>query len=347
MRGHRTQSGARRPATLHLLPTLWFRNTWSLGRRPRPKPSLSARRRHPPASLPRSDRAHAQPASWAACKAEDSAQLLFWRERDQQRAAVRLRLIASPLRQGRDQRVHRPRPSPRRSTRGAPAPRLAALPICWRSSSGESASIVLRLSAGGLPWGHGGAQGAGRRRRSLWIARPPDREADQYYATVGPADAERRRQIDGECARRSPACCGASSSTTMTSHRWLPVSTTSTPAPPERHTSATRPGITCTRRSLSMPDKWEYPWFAAWDLAFHYGPLSLVDPEFAKEQLELLLQDALHAPQRPAPRRMSGTSATSTRRSTPWAALYVYEREAEISWRGATTSSWRAYSIGC
>jgi hypothetical protein len=42
-------------------------------------------------------------------------------------------------------------------------------------------------------------------------------------------------------------------------------------------------------RVLSMPDKWEYPWFAAWDLAFHTVPLALVDPEFAKEQLWLLL----------------------------------------------------------
>ena len=42
---------------------------------------------------------------------------------------------------------------------------------------------------------------------------------------------------------------------------------------------------------LSMPDKWEYPWFAAWDLAFHCVPLALVDPEFAKEQLILLLRE--------------------------------------------------------
>ena len=40
-----------------------------------------------------------------------------------------------------------------------------------------------------------------------------------------------------------------------------------------------------------MPDKWEYPWYAAWDLAFHCVPLALVDPEFAKEQLVLLLRE--------------------------------------------------------
>ena len=42
---------------------------------------------------------------------------------------------------------------------------------------------------------------------------------------------------------------------------------------------------------LSMPDKWEYPWFAAWDLAFHAIPLAMVDPEFAKRQLDLLTRE--------------------------------------------------------
>ena len=42
---------------------------------------------------------------------------------------------------------------------------------------------------------------------------------------------------------------------------------------------------------ISMPDKWEYPWYAAWDLAFHTLALGLVDPDFAKEQLELMLRE--------------------------------------------------------
>ena len=41
---------------------------------------------------------------------------------------------------------------------------------------------------------------------------------------------------------------------------------------------------------ISMPDKWEYPWYAAWDLAFHTVPLSIVDPDFAKHQMELILK---------------------------------------------------------
>ncbi|HWC98623.1 MAG TPA: hypothetical protein VG456_17810 [Candidatus Sulfopaludibacter sp.] len=42
---------------------------------------------------------------------------------------------------------------------------------------------------------------------------------------------------------------------------------------------------------ISMPDKWEYPWYAAWDLAFHAVPLALIDPEFAKDQLVLMLRE--------------------------------------------------------
>jgi hypothetical protein len=41
---------------------------------------------------------------------------------------------------------------------------------------------------------------------------------------------------------------------------------------------------------ISMPDKWEYPWYAAWDLAFHVTALTLVDADFGKEQLELMLK---------------------------------------------------------
>jgi hypothetical protein len=49
-------------------------------------------------------------------------------------------------------------------------------------------------------------------------------------------------------------------------------------------------------RLFSMPDKWEYPWFASWDLAFHCSPLTIVDPELAKEQLWLLLFEQFQHP---------------------------------------------------
>ena len=44
-------------------------------------------------------------------------------------------------------------------------------------------------------------------------------------------------------------------------------------------------------RVMSMPDKWEYPWYASWDLAFHCIPLALVDPHFAKSQLDIIVRE--------------------------------------------------------
>ena len=49
-------------------------------------------------------------------------------------------------------------------------------------------------------------------------------------------------------------------------------------------------------RVLSMPDKWEYPWFAAWDLAFHTVAICLIDPDFAKEQLWFMLFEQFQHP---------------------------------------------------
>ena len=84
---------------------------------------------------------------------------------------------------------------------------------------------------------------------------------------------------------------------------------------------------------ISMPDTWEYPWFAAWDLAFHCAPLSLVDVDFAKEQVELLLRTRYMHPngQIPAYEWNFGDVNPPV---TPWAALWVYEREAEIRGEG-------------
>ncbi|HZW87764.1 MAG TPA: glucosidase, partial [Myxococcaceae bacterium] len=77
---------------------------------------------------------------------------------------------------------------------------------------------------------------------------------------------------------------------------------------------------------LSMPDKWEYPWYAAWDLAFHCIPLALVDPDFAKEQLILLLREWYMHPngQIPAYEWAFGDVNPPV---FAWAALRVYQIE--------------------
>lgn len=65
------------------------------------------------------------------------------------------------------------------------------------------------------------------------------------------------------------------------------------PAPPKSRTEGRNSDWTHlhARDILSMPDKWEYPWFAAWDTAFHMIPFAMIDPEFAKHQLTLFLRE--------------------------------------------------------
>jgi hypothetical protein len=67
----------------------------------------------------------------------------------------------------------------------------------------------------------------------------------------------------------------------------------SQPPPPEQRKHGRDVGWThlYNRDVISMPDKWEYPWYAAWDLAFHMVPFARIDPQFAKEQLILLLRE--------------------------------------------------------
>ncbi|MCB0015561.1 MAG: hypothetical protein KDE34_26785, partial [Anaerolineales bacterium] len=81
---------------------------------------------------------------------------------------------------------------------------------------------------------------------------------------------------------------------------------------------------------LSMPDKWEYPWYAAWDLAFHCLPLVIVDPDFAKRQLELLLRVWYLHPngQLPAYEWAFGDANPPVH---AWAALRVYQMDAQLT----------------
>ena len=116
------------------------------------------------------------------------------------------------------------------------------------------------------------------------------READEFFATVIPPELSR----DAANVMRQ-AIAGLLWSKQFYYYvvkDWLDGDAGLPPPPAER-----RKGRNHEWRQLynadviSMPDKWEYPWYAAWDLAFHCVPLALVDSEFAKDQLTLLLRE--------------------------------------------------------
>jgi hypothetical protein len=73
---------------------------------------------------------------------------------------------------------------------------------------------------------------------------------------------------------------------------WLKGDPTQPPPPAERRHGRNSEWVHLNNADvISMPDKWEYPWYAAWDLAFHMLPFALIDPEFAKGQLVLLARE--------------------------------------------------------
>src|SRR5205085_3896497 len=88
---------------------------------------------------------------------------------------------------------------------------------------------------------------------------------------------------------------------------------------------------------ISMPDKWEYPWYAAWDLAFHVVALSLVDPDFGKQQLKLMLRERYMHPngQIPAYEWNFGDVNPPVH---AWATIFIYRLES--AQRGQGDREW-------
>jgi hypothetical protein len=120
-------------------------------------------------------------------------------------------------------------------------------------------------------------------------------EADEFYAELG-----RPRATDDEAMVMRQAFAGMLWSKQFYAYdvgRWLDGDPASPPPPASRQT-----GRNATWRHfdaadiLSMPDKWEYPWFAAWDLAFHAVTLAHVDPAFAKYQLLVMCREWFQHP---------------------------------------------------
>ena len=120
-------------------------------------------------------------------------------------------------------------------------------------------------------------------------------EADEFYAEIQPKGAsEDERRVQRQAFA---GMLWSKQIYIFDVNLWLEGDNPKWPPPPEhasirnvhwRHLNS--------MRVLSMPDKWEYPWFAAWDLAFHCSPLCLVDPMLAKEQLWLLLFEQFQHP---------------------------------------------------
>ena len=150
---------------------------------------------------------------------------------------------------------------------------------------GATASIRLRLT-------NGAEAHAGTFTRQNFEAVFDARihEANEFYDTLAP----RRLSEDARRVQRQ-AFAGLLLSKQYYHYdvsRWLKGDPVGPEPPPEREHGRNADWTHLYNADvLSMPDTWEYPWYAAWDLAFHCIPLALVDPTFAKEQLVLMLRE--------------------------------------------------------
>jgi hypothetical protein len=157
-------------------------------------------------------------------------------------------------------------------------------------------------------------------------------EADEFYATVIPA------QLD-EDARNvmRQAFAGLLWSKQYYHYdvrEWLAGDPEQPGPPAERLKGRNRQWKHLNNADvISMPDKWEYPWYASWDLAFHCIPLSLVDPGFAKEQLVLLLREWYMHPNGQLPAYEWNFSDVNPPVHA-WSALRVFRIDRRISGRG-------------
>jgi hypothetical protein len=120
-------------------------------------------------------------------------------------------------------------------------------------------------------------------------------EADIFYDAIAPAQTTADEKL---VQRRAFAgLLWTKQSYLYDVAKWLDGDNPDHPPPQSRHRIRNHHWRHVnSMRVMSMPDKWEYPWFAAWDLAFHMVPFALVDPKFAKEQLWMMLFEQFQHP---------------------------------------------------
>lgn len=181
---------------------------------------------------------------------------------------------------------------------------------------GESVTVRLRLTQldGGAPQGDAAEVLSARRQ-----------EADAFYAEVIPEDTSAQ---DRHIARR--AFAGLQWGKQLYLYdvpRWLAGDPAGPPPPPQRADHRTGRNTHWQHVNLaeviSMPDEWEYPWFATWDTAFHCVPLAHVDPAFAKFQLLLMCREWAMHPNGQLPAYEWNFSDVNPP-VHPWAAWQVY-----------------------
>src|SRR6476646_7730947 len=291
------------PAMLHLLPSLWFRNTWSWGndlRRP------SARRS---TSLPNSECAELQHwhygKRWLLCAGQP--ELLFTENETNYARLFSGRTRVPYVKDAFDELLIR-------GNKSAVKPQQAGTKMAAhyevQLDPGKSETLKLRLTdmeplatMDRAPGTDGIITSPGHAERAEGVPATNDfgngfdnlfalrqREADEFYASR--VTSELSEDAKNVTRQAFGGMLWSKQFYHYDVRTWLEGDPAGPPPPPERFKGCNKEWTHLyTDDVISMPDKWEYPWFAAWDLGFHCITLALVDPDFAKEQLILLLRE--------------------------------------------------------
>jgi Glycosyl hydrolase family 63 C-terminal domain len=304
------------PATIHVLPTLWFRNTWAwwpAAAKPELRQITAAN------GAPTIAAAHPELGSWYL-QFDGDPPLLFTENEANNERIFGTANATRYVKDGIGEYVVAGRPD---TVNPELAGTKAAAHYRLVIAGGATETIRLRLAAS-IPdsiadraFGSGFGQIIGARRR----------EADEFYRSLTPAgvsdDAARimRQALSGMLWSKQFYLFDA--------HQWLQEHGADPMQPPFRQVRNREWFHMLAGHIISMPDKWEYPWFAAWDLAFHSIALAAVDIAFAKQQLCLLLDSAYLHPTGQIPAYEWNFSDVNPPVQA-WAAIFLYRIEQEV-----------------
>jgi hypothetical protein len=262
-------------AVLHLLPTLWYRNTWAWGYDDR-RPNLSGQGTNPNGVEVIEGEHFSLGKSYLYC--EGAGETLFT---NNETNSLRLYGVPAPgryVKDGINDYIVK-------GDQGAVNPgrngTKAAAHYDTSIGAGATAVIRLRLTSRGMTEPFSDFDQTFTERRQ---------EADQFYAELQPANLS---EDDRNIQRQAFAgMLWSKQFYYFDIEQWLKGDPAQPAPPPERKRGRNWEWAHLNNADvISMPDKWEYPWYAAWDLAFHCIPLALVDSHFAKNQLDLLLRE--------------------------------------------------------
>ncbi len=256
-------------ATLHVLPTLWFRNTWSWGaNHAKPKITVDQNAATAERGSMKMSLYGQQGGEWLVCDNETNARRLFGD--DAPSAQFPKDAINDAVVHGKN------------TTNPDGTGTKAALHYQVTVAAGGETEFRLRLQPA---TGNGDL---GDDFTATMTAR--EAEANQFYADITPPTASPDEAL--VMRQASAGMIWGQQFFHVDVARWLDGDP-GQPRPPDGHRHGRNSGWRHLNSAdvMSMPDAWEYPWFAAWDLAFHTVALAHLDPAFAKHQLILLCRE--------------------------------------------------------